>query len=263
MADLRACFKVLDVDESGTLSTEELARILVRSEPSFLSMDDVSSLIADFDMDGDGELNVDEFLAALERDAGARTQVINAHSFERREFKVAKRAASLELLQGHPVDDLEDLIARAERLGLTADATGLRNLAAKSAANYKAAQTSDSLRNDKGELPGRPATTFIKVAMMTGMTLRVPVDPVVDTVRDVCDAVGAMTGGISADRVRLIWCGFQICDFPRFDGALEDIRGFGIDSRSRIVGDRFTKTDLRMQFGEDGSTLHCVLRLRG
>ena len=46
------------------------------------------------------------------------------------------------------------------------------------------------------------------------------------------------------------------------DGALEDLRGYGIDKRGRLVGDRFTQTDLRMEFGEDGTTLHLVCRLR-
>ena len=59
----------------------------------------------------------------------------------------------------------------------------------------------------------------------------------------------------SADKLRLIWSGFQLSDLPRFDGTLESIRGFGITAAGRLVGDRFTKTDLRMRFGEDGTEI--------
>merc|ERR1712070_272756 len=96
----------------------------------------------------------------------------------------------------------------------------------------------DNPRGTDGRLPGRHTTTTLRVQTLTGKTISVPIDPSVDTVADVCVAISAMEG-VPVDSIRLIWCGFQITDLPRFAGTLESLRGFGIDRRGRLVGDRF------------------------
>ena len=60
---LRSAFAVLDADSSGAISAEELfatIRALGRGE---LSAEDASAIVHDFDVSGDGQIQLDEFLA--------------------------------------------------------------------------------------------------------------------------------------------------------------------------------------------------------
>ena len=60
---LRSAFAVLDADGSGAISAEELfatIRALGRGE---LSAEDASAIVHDFDVSGDGQIQLDEFLA--------------------------------------------------------------------------------------------------------------------------------------------------------------------------------------------------------
>jgi len=253
--ELRKAFAMFDADGNGHIEAEELFRILVRGD-SGLSMEIAESIVIEFDENGDGRLDVAEFIEAMMARAGAVDAVRAAAIQERREVKDAIKQTKLKLF-AEEVLDVEPLIARAEKAGVAV--VGLRALAA-SIKERKAASAVTSGRQRDGTLPGRPPNTILKVKTLTGKMISVPIDPAVDTVRDMMNALSAMEG-IPADAIRLIWCGFTITDFPRFDGALESICGFGIDARGRLVGDRYTRTDLRMQFGEDGTVVTMVLIL--
>jgi len=56
---VQAAFRVFDIDHSGKVSQQELARVLAREEQ------DIAHLIPQFDTDGDGELDLEEFTQLL------------------------------------------------------------------------------------------------------------------------------------------------------------------------------------------------------
>ena len=64
IAKIKRQFLVLDEDGSGELSVEELASIL--KDPKLkMSSEDVNSLMTEFDIDGNGTINVCEFLILM------------------------------------------------------------------------------------------------------------------------------------------------------------------------------------------------------
>ena len=70
--DIEKAFAVFDADGNGTLSADELKRILtmqVKGKPGALTADDVDKLIRRFDANGDGVLSIDEFAKAFEGNA--------------------------------------------------------------------------------------------------------------------------------------------------------------------------------------------------
>ena len=70
--DIEKAFAVFDADGNGTLSADELKRILtmpVNGKPGALTADDVDKLIRRFDTNEDGVLSIDEFAKAFEGNA--------------------------------------------------------------------------------------------------------------------------------------------------------------------------------------------------
>ena len=70
--DIEKAFAVFDTDGNGTLSADELKRILtmpVNGKPGALTGPDVDKLIRRFDANGDGVLSIDEFAKAFEGNA--------------------------------------------------------------------------------------------------------------------------------------------------------------------------------------------------
>ena len=67
IASLKESFEVFDGDGNGTLDAEEVVEILTRmtGDGTELSIEDAREFIAEFDRDGDGELNVNEFICAM------------------------------------------------------------------------------------------------------------------------------------------------------------------------------------------------------
>lgn len=67
VASLKAAFDVFDEDGSGTLSTEEVKIILTRmtGNSTPLTTADAQAFITEFDRDGDGLLDVNEFIVAM------------------------------------------------------------------------------------------------------------------------------------------------------------------------------------------------------
>jgi len=61
---IKRAFDLFDTDGNGSLSNEELRAVLTRpGGGSPLTEEDVAALIAEFDVNGDGELQIDEFAA--------------------------------------------------------------------------------------------------------------------------------------------------------------------------------------------------------
>ncbi|KOO34552.1 calmodulin cam1 [Chrysochromulina tobinii] len=77
IAKLREAFRQFDVDDSGTLSADELAQLLTRGTSSGtpLSAEDAQEIIDDFDTDGDGVLSLDELARAWVEITGGDEEV--------------------------------------------------------------------------------------------------------------------------------------------------------------------------------------------
>jgi len=67
LASLKASFDVFDTDGSGSLDTEEVVEILTRMTGGGTAMSEADALefIKEFDRDGDGFLDVNEFIIAM------------------------------------------------------------------------------------------------------------------------------------------------------------------------------------------------------
>ena len=64
MEDLRKVFLEADVDYSGYLSVGELWAAL-KEKGADISLDDVCQLMAEIDIDRDGQLDIDEFISLM------------------------------------------------------------------------------------------------------------------------------------------------------------------------------------------------------
>lgn len=93
--ELRAKFRESDVDGSGFLSASELWGALKNMDPG-VELEDVVSLMSELDVDGDGQLGIDEFVALLscgdqvqfaqEGSRGAYRRIRNAKRLNPRDF---------------------------------------------------------------------------------------------------------------------------------------------------------------------------------
>lgn len=75
--ELRAKFREADADGSGFLSASELWTALKTMDPG-AELEDVVTLMSELDVDGDGQLGVDEFVALLS--CGDQVQFANESS---------------------------------------------------------------------------------------------------------------------------------------------------------------------------------------
>ena len=225
---------------------------------SKIQLKEAVEIVMEFDEDDDGSLNIEEFIKAMTSGAHADT-VSSALWKERMNMKRELKEAVLKVLKRQEVD-VEGLVAQAKKLDMPERSyMSLVKFHQAMATENASKADKDNPRGSDGRLPGRPTTTTLNVQTLTGKSIAVPVDPTVDTVADVCAAIGAMEN-IPVDACRLVWSGFQITDLPRFGGTLESIRAFGIDKTGRLVGDRFTKTDLAIEFGPNGHVIHLITR---
>ena len=64
---LRKCFELFDADQSGFLDKDELKAILTRTGPgASLNHESADQIIAEFDVDGDGKISIDEFVKVMQ-----------------------------------------------------------------------------------------------------------------------------------------------------------------------------------------------------
>ncbi|KAG6367770.1 hypothetical protein INS49_001965 [Diaporthe citri] len=60
----RDCFNEYDTDKGGNITVEEFARVMRKTNPS-VSDEEVSKIISEVDLDGDGTINFDEFITMM------------------------------------------------------------------------------------------------------------------------------------------------------------------------------------------------------
>ena len=60
-------YRLVDKDDSGTITLAELFKLLNEDLGIHVSMDDVYNIVADLDEDGNGELDEEEFAVMLDR----------------------------------------------------------------------------------------------------------------------------------------------------------------------------------------------------
>uniref|UniRef100_A0A7N0UDS1 EF-hand domain-containing protein n=1 Tax=Kalanchoe fedtschenkoi TaxID=63787 RepID=A0A7N0UDS1_KALFE len=65
-AELKEAFKVFDRDQNGFISAEELKQVMINLGEK-LSDEDVEQMINEADLDGDGQVNFEEFVRMLSR----------------------------------------------------------------------------------------------------------------------------------------------------------------------------------------------------
>ena len=89
-AKLKADFMALDADGDGTISTEELGKILRAMRTKLrMSESEIKRTLREFDMDGDGEIEVSEFLYMMSssKKKDLIHRAIVQHSAIHQEFK--------------------------------------------------------------------------------------------------------------------------------------------------------------------------------
>ncbi|ROV87270.1 hypothetical protein VSDG_09882 [Cytospora chrysosperma] len=64
IAILRECFREYDTDQGGNITVEEFARVMRKTNPS-ISDKEVSKIVSEVDLDGDGTINFDEFITMM------------------------------------------------------------------------------------------------------------------------------------------------------------------------------------------------------
>ncbi|KAG8166717.1 hypothetical protein KVR01_002406 [Diaporthe batatas] len=60
----RDCFNEYDTDKGGNITAEEFGRVMRKTNPS-VSDEEVSKIISEVDLDGDGTINFDEFITMM------------------------------------------------------------------------------------------------------------------------------------------------------------------------------------------------------
>ena len=110
-ASLAAAFKAFDTDGSGTLSAEEMLQVLTRKGGgASLSIDDAKAVIATVDYNGDGVLDLEEFVALMSGDA-EMAALLPAPSADAAERKAAFDAATKTVKPTSPVKALFERVA--------------------------------------------------------------------------------------------------------------------------------------------------------
>jgi len=80
-AELRAVFKLMDKDNSGFLTAAQLRHVMTQYKVH-LSDDEVDEMIAKVDRDGDGQVNIEEFVVLLD-EGNDHEETIGSPSFSR------------------------------------------------------------------------------------------------------------------------------------------------------------------------------------
>ena len=66
LEELKKVFRIYDEDDSGTINFDNLKKVALElNEP--LTDDEIRDMIKEADKDGDGEVNLDEFLTLMKR----------------------------------------------------------------------------------------------------------------------------------------------------------------------------------------------------
>lgn len=99
-ADLRQIFRLIDTDSSGHLSFDEFTQI-VRCLTTNASDTEIEALVYKADLDGDGQINFEEFIATQSREAELQVTIAALRSFKKILMQYAKvaEASSIALVE--------------------------------------------------------------------------------------------------------------------------------------------------------------------
>ena len=79
--EIREAFRVFDKEGNGFISTAELAAVMTNIG-EVLSQEETEELVAEADIDGDGNVNYEEFVAMIFREASSMVVVFLSNSIE-------------------------------------------------------------------------------------------------------------------------------------------------------------------------------------
>ena len=106
MEEIARAFALFDTDNSGKLSQEKLIAVLTRPTTSkALSEADVQSIVKQFDVDGDGLLDLDEFSRAWSSwnlGGGSKEKLPSPYQLSRWESKAKHESPFEAALKGRP-----------------------------------------------------------------------------------------------------------------------------------------------------------------
>ncbi|NET17772.1 MAG: arginase [Okeania sp. SIO1H6] len=99
-AELRQIFDLIDVDKSGKLSIEEFSTI-IRCFNTTASEAEIETLVKKADLDGDGEIDFEEFIATQSQESELKITIAGLRSFKKILIKYAKVAeiSSIRLIE--------------------------------------------------------------------------------------------------------------------------------------------------------------------
>ncbi|XP_073047603.1 calmodulin-like isoform X2 [Primulina eburnea] len=62
---MREAFELFDEDQNGYISADELQQVMIRFGEAFITDEDIDQLIKQADLDGDGQINYEEFVKMM------------------------------------------------------------------------------------------------------------------------------------------------------------------------------------------------------
>ncbi|KAG1667632.1 hypothetical protein FOA52_001688 [Chlamydomonas sp. UWO 241] len=119
---MREIFLAMDTDKSGSISADEFALALQRKGNAHLKEEDVKRLVADADIDGDGQIDYEEFLAATINASKLQREDNLKAAFEHFDLDGDGQITHDELIEslskmGIKEDQVKDIVAEVDKDG--------------------------------------------------------------------------------------------------------------------------------------------------
>ena len=112
--EILEAFKVFDKDGNGTLSASELVEILTRPNcGAQITVEEAKELVLEFDFNGDGELDVEEFCTMM-CEPGANVAMLPSPPFEMKARIAAFKEQTASVKESSPVKQLFTKVAQRD-----------------------------------------------------------------------------------------------------------------------------------------------------